>query len=664
VVVFSLAEVYATAERLRRRRGGAAVVFGALSPRARNAQVGLYQAGEVDHLVATDAIGMGLNLDIDHVVFTGLAKFDGQGQRALSHAEVAQIAGRAGRHTRDGSFGPSTDLGPFDAALVAAIESHRFDSLKRFFWRNTDLVFSSPQALLASLERKPPIPELSRVADADDHRALQALLADAELAGLVRSPEQVRLLWDVCQVPDFRNVMTDAHTWLLGRVFRHLSGPGQVLPEDWVAAQIGALDRTDGDSDTLLARIAGIRTWTYVSYRQGWLADPIHWQERARGAEDRLSDALHERLTEQFVDRRGVLIAREEPGALVTTVTEAGEVQVQGLRAGRLEGFRFVPDADVADGARGLLAAANRALREEADALVEVCVSAADAAFGLRADGRLTWRGAEVARLQGGDDVLAPRVEALPSELLDPPRRERVRRRLADWLAIHLRRELAPLFALREAAEAGPNLRALAFVLTGTLGCTPRRAVAQALAALSLGERRRLSELGVRIGRLAVWLPAVQRPQTLAVRARLWAARHGSGEGPLPDGRASLPLAPEAEPGLLASCGYLPVGPRAVRPDRLERVAAEAYERSKAGRLTADAALAAVLECTPEDLRGVLEGIGYQAVPDGRFRWRKAGLRRPGKEAPRTGPPAPRPQPRPRQPGPRRRPGSGPGREG
>ncbi|HET9314781.1 MAG TPA: helicase-related protein, partial [Vicinamibacteria bacterium] len=384
VVVFSVADVYAVAERLRRHGGGAAVVFGALSPRTRNAQVALYQAGEVDHLVATDAIGMGLNLDIEHVTFTGLVKHDGRGPRPLTPAEVAQIAGRAGRHVRDGTFGAAAEMGPFPPDLVEAIESHRFRPLERFFWRKSDLDFSSFEALGSSLSAAPRSDALLRPAPADDQRALETLAADRDIRALARSPEHLRLLWEVCQVPDFRNVLTDAHTWLLGRIFRHLRGPAGRLPADWVASQVRAVDRTDGPTDALLTRLAAIRTWTYLAHRDGWLADAAHWQEHARLVEDRLSDALHERLTEQFVDRRGAIVSREEPGALVTSVSDSGDVVVQGLRVGRLEGFRFAPDAEVRDGSRAVTAAANRALRGEMEALVAAFVASPDHGFALR----------------------------------------------------------------------------------------------------------------------------------------------------------------------------------------------------------------------------------------------------------------------------------------
>jgi ATP-dependent RNA helicase SUPV3L1/SUV3 len=623
VVVFSVADVYAVAERLRQKGGGAAVVFGALSPRARNAQVALYQAGEVDHLVATDAIGMGLNLDIEHVTFTGLSKFDGREPRPLSPAEIAQIAGRAGRHTSDGTFGATTELGDFPADLVDAIESHRFRPLERFYWRATDLDFASLGALARSLGRPPGSDAFVRAPQADDQRALEALARDPEVQALARTPEHTALLWDVCQVPDFRNVLTDAHTFLLGRIFRHLRGPDGRLPEDWVAAQVRALDRADGGLEALLGRIAAIRTWTYVAHRDGWLADALHWQERTRVVEDRLSDALHERLTEQFVDRRGAVVSREEPDALVTSVAEDGEVVVQGLRVGRLEGFRFVPDAEVKDGSRAVLAAANRTLREEADALVAACVAAADDAFALRGEGRLLWRGFEIARLGPGESALAPRVRVLPSELLDPPRRERLRRRLAAWIDARVEAELAPITALARAEAPTSASRAVQFALVESLGCVARRDVASAVKDLGPAERRALARHGVRIGRLSVWLASPSGGGSLAWRAALLAARRGTAAWIPPADVPSFALDRRVPAVAYAACGYVVLGARVLRADVAERLAQRAFERSQAGELRADEEMAAIAGCSPTEAGDLLRALGYNAIAGGRFEWRR-----------------------------------------
>src|SRR5579864_5095134 len=409
VVAFAVADVFALAEVMRRQRGGTAVVMGALSPRARNAQIELFQSGEVDYLVATDAIGMGLNMDLDHVAFAKLVKFDGSHPRRLAAPEIAQIAGRAGRHMSDGTFGVTGEEGELPDEIVEAVETHRFDPLTQLYWRNSRLDFRSVAGLLRSLEEKPRRVGLISAREADDHRALRTLGRLPEITALAQNPETVRLLWEVCQIPDFRKVMSDAHGRLLVQVYRHLAAPSGQLPTDWVAAQMARLDRGDGDIDTLMARIAHIRTWTFISHRADWLANAAHWQERARAIEDRLSDALHDRITQRFVDRRAAFLVRQLAGAeeLLASVSRDGEVKVEGHYVGQLDGFRFRPDTAATDeAARTLLAAANRVLRSEiAERATALAVAPADE-FALTPEGTVLWRGGAVARLTAGDRVL------------------------------------------------------------------------------------------------------------------------------------------------------------------------------------------------------------------------------------------------------------------
>ncbi len=626
VIVFSVRELYETAARLRREQGGAALVFGALSPRTRNAQVGLYQAGEVDLLVATDAIGMGLNLDIDHVVFTGLTKFDGVGPRRLTPAEVGQVAGRAGRHVRDGHFAPTTDLGPFEPRLVEAVEKHRFAPLTHLFWRTDALDFFSPLALLGSLDRPPPHPFLLRMRHAEDQAALAALTRDADVMALARDPDSVRLLWEVCQVPDFQGAVTEGHTRLLSRVFRFLREPAARIPEDFLASHVKDIDRADGDVEALLGRIAAIRTWTFISHRRSWVPDARFWQERTRAVEDRLSDALHERLTQEFVDRPGTVIARHDPSDLVTSLGGDGEVLVQGLRAGVLDGFRFRPDPDVRESSRGLLAAANRALSGLVRERVEALEREDDSSLALGPGAEVLWRGAAVAGLVAGDGALAPQVDVVASDLLDPPLRERVRRRLAAWLEAHLRAGLLPLFALRDGTPPGV-VRGLAFALVEGLGAVARRSVAPQVAALTPDDRKALARLGVTVGRLSLFLPALLRPEAARLRARLFAIRHGRRAEPGPDGAPSVPSDARQAATFYLACGYLPVGPRAVRLDRLERAAAVASRLSHSGPFVPPRDLAPILGCPPDEVPAVLAAIGY-VEKDGRFeRRRRAGVR-------------------------------------
>jgi ATP-dependent RNA helicase SUPV3L1/SUV3 len=621
VVAFSVADVYALAELIRRQRGGTAIVLGALSPRTRNAQVAMYQAGEVDYLVATDAIGMGLNMQVDHVAFAQTRKFDGRAPRRLTPAELAQIAGRAGRFTRNGTFGTTADIGALDPEIAERIESHRFDPLDRLFWRSTTLNFTSLQTLRGSLARLPDRPGLVRAREADDERVLAHLAADPEIVRLAARPDTVRLLWDVCQIPDFGKVASEAHARLLGQIFRFLAtgdeGRGR-LPTDWVARQVDRLNRTDGDIEALMVRIAAIRTWTYVSHRPDWLAAAGDWQERTRRIEDKLSDALHDRLIQRFVDRRtasllGRVRARER---LTTAVARSGEVLVEGHPVGTLEGFRFRPAPGVdgsgpTEAGRIITAAAEHALRQAMAARVDCFEADTDAAFTLAGDGSILWHGALVARLAMGPDVLRPRVEPLTGDLLATGLRERVRRRLAAWLASHLAQHLAPLFAGTEGL--GGPARGVLYQVGEGLGSLPRAAVAAQLDAVDAGDRGRLAARGLRTGHLAVWFPATLKPRAVALRAVLWSVHRGQPPAPPPAAdRVSVAADPASVPGFLAACGYTVVAGLAIRVDMLERVARTAAQLALAGPFAPPAALATMLGCSRDRMLAVLADLGYR----------------------------------------------------
>ena len=484
VVAFAVADVFSLAELIRRQRGGTAVVLGALSPRARNAQVGMFQAGEVDYLVATDAIGMGLNMDLDHVAFARTAKFDGRGPRRLTAAEIAQIAGRAGRHMSDGTFGTTAEQGPLDPEIVEAVETHRFDPLTRLNWRNTRLRFHSVDALLKSLDERPSLPGLVQAREADDHRALQTLARHREVAELAHHRGAVRLLWEVCQIPDFRKVMTESHTRLLAHIFGHLAGPDEQLPTEWIAAQMNNLDRTEGDIDSLMARIAHIRTWTYITHRGDWVEGATAWQEQARAIEDRLSDALHDRITQRFVDRRSAFLVRRlaSDDELVASVSAAGEVRVEGAFVGRLDGLRFVPDAIDGIEMRLVNTAANRVLRSEIADRARRLAADADPAFAVDLGGALRWRGGVVGRLVAGERMLTGRAEPVAGDFIEGDVREKIRQRLAAFVRTETERRLQPLFAIA-ALPLGAVGRGLAFQLADALGALPAGEVARQVVA-------------------------------------------------------------------------------------------------------------------------------------------------------------------------------------
>ena len=619
VVAFSAGRVYEIAEILRRQRGGAAIVMGALSPRTRNAQVEMYQQGEVDFLVATDAIGMGLNMRLDHVAFFEREKFDGRVHRRLGTAELAQIAGRAGRYMTDGTFGTVAALGALEPEIVEAIEAHSFAPLRALQWRNPELDFRSPAALLASLEARPPRAELERAREADDQQALAALLRDEAVAGKAAGRDMLRLLWEICRIPDYRKTMAEAHVRLLATVFGHLAGPGGRLPTEWIAGQIASLDRADGDIDTLMSRIAHIRTWTYISHRGEWIDDVAAWQAATRAIEDRLSDALHERLTQRFVDRRAAILRRAgDTPELLTVVDAAGEVKIERELVGRIEGFRFVPDMAESDfGHRALIAATSRIVQREINARVDRLAEAEEAAFGLTDDASITWQGIDVAKLCAGTAAIEPKIEIAAGDSLGRDQAERVRARLADWLGRYLGVGLAPLRGLGEAGFSGAS-RGLAFQLVEALGSVPRRSVRSLLDDIGPHDRARMQRLGVRFGLEAIYLPALVKPRAARLRALLWSVhnRQKPRAAPAP-GLCSVEADRTVDGAFYAACGYRVLGGRAIRIDILDRLAIALSKAARRGPFVPTAAMISPTGLTAEQAPAVLNALGYREAQDG-----------------------------------------------
>ncbi len=641
VVAFSAEEVYAIAELLRRHRGGAAVVMGALSPRTRNAQVALYQSGEVDFLVATDAIGMGLNMDVDHVAFASRRKFDGHTWRDLRADEIAQIAGRAGRFTRDGQFGETGECSPFDAEIVERVENHEFESIEAVQWRSADLSFASVEKLVASLERPPDRPGLLRVRGADDERVLRVLLGDEDLMDRVRSQQDVRRLWEACQLPDFRKVSPEEHNRLAGRIATHILGPKRRAPNEWVAAEIEKLDRTEGDLDALQSRLAHVRTWTYAASRPDWLEDAEAWRARTREVEDKLSDALHEALTQRFIDRRtsALLKGLKREEALLAGVSEEGEVTVEGHFVGRLEGLEFKPDPRTSSGIEGRAVrnAALRALRPEVSRRLAEIARAEDAQISLCRDGRVRVAGAPVARLAAGAPVLKPRLEMIGAEHASAVEREAAHERLELWLARTVAEDLRPLAALETAWREGrlpPDARGLAFRLIENAGALDRHH--EELEQLSNAGAAALQRYGVRLGRHSVFIPKLVRPRAAQTLAVLWHCAH---PGKLHavfharPGALSLPLDRARSWGEVAAAGYRACGRFAVRLDLVERLA----DAIEADPSPTDAALARLIGRSVRDLPAILSALGYQRTPEAEGqppRWRRSRRRRKRQQAP------------------------------
>ncbi|WP_118135358.1 helicase-related protein [Oceanicella sp. SM1341] len=618
IVGFSVDNVYAVAELLRRQRGGAAVVMGALSPRTRNAQVALYQNGDVDYMVATDAIGMGLNLDVRHVAFAGLSKFDGHRHRRLHANELAQIAGRAGRHTNDGTFGVTGEAGPLDEEMIDAIEQHRFAPLSKLQYRNAKLEFGTVPGLIASLEAPAGHPDLIRAREADDLAALKALWADDAVRDSISGPKAVRRLWDVAQVPDFRKVSPTEHATLLARIYQFLSSGRACIPSDWLAGQIQRIDRTEGDIDAISKRLAYIRTWTYVAQRSGWVESEEHWRGETRAVEDRLSDALHERLTQRFVDRRTSVLMRrlKQRESLVAEVNETGDVTVEGQFVGRLEGFQFSPDPKAAgDEAKTLKAASLQALQVEFNRRADRFYNAPDPEIGMTEQGGLMWGEHAVGRLVAGPDALSPEVKAFVDESADPSVAEKVTRRLTHWINRRIAAQFEPLLALKNDESVTGLARGVAFRLVEALGVLPRAEVAADVKSLDQDARGMLRKHGVRFGQYTLFQQALLKPAPTQLRLVLWSLEQGLDEFPSapPPGLVTIPEVQGAPEGYYARAGYHAAGPRAIRIDMLERLADQIRARDTRSGFEATPDMLSITGLTLEQFAALLSGLGYRA---------------------------------------------------
>lgn len=616
IVAFSAETVYAVAELIRRQRGGAAVVLGALSPRTRNAQVALFQSGDVDYLVATDAIGMGLNMDVDHVAFAATRKFDGFHYRNLTPAELGQIAGRAGRYLNDGTFGTTGEAESFDADMVERLENHKFDNVHVLQWRNRELDFRSIEDLKRSLGFFPRVEGLTRAQAGPDVVALDTLSRDPSIADLATTRAQVALLWDVCQIPDYRNISASEHASLVGRIFEFLSRGDRHIPEDWFARQLSHCDRSEGDIDTLSNRIAHVRTWTFVANRADWLEAPLFWQSRTREIEDKLSDALHERLTQRFIDRRTSVLMRRlaQKEVLMSTVEEDGALHVEGEYVGRIKGFHFIPDGG--DGATGktVKAASLKAVATELQGRAQTVAACPDPDLSLSRHGEIIWQSAAIARLEAGPSLLKPRIALIADDQLGGSDREAVQARLEKFLGRHIASTVEPLVKLEEGEGLSGTSRGIAFRLVETLGVLPRDQVAQEIKGLTQDERGALRKFGVRFGAFNIFVPLLLKPAATQLRLLLWGLEKSK------DGKFSVETLPEppgqgltsaifdrsTPRGFYGVCGYRICGPRVVRIDMLERLADMIRDR------------VFWRPRFPEEPRpqGSIEGGGFGIVPD------------------------------------------------
>ena len=635
IVAFNSEMVYAVAEHIRQQRGGAAVVMGALSPRTRNAQVALYQSGDVDYLVATDAIGMGLNMDVDHVAFASTRKFDGFQFRQLNPSELGQIAGRAGRYMNDGTFGVSADADPFDQEVIDQLENHTFDPVRVLQWRNRDLDFRSLDTLRKSLGYLPKQQGLTRAQNAADVIALEAVVRDEANTKLISSENDVLRAWEVCQLPDYRNISPAEHAHLVSRIIQFLQSGRGFVSEDWFAKQLAHCENLEGGIDALSTRISHVRSWSFIANRADWMEAPYYWQARTKEIEERLSDVLHERLTQRFIDRRTSVLLRRlaKKEGLMTTIEASGEVRVEGEFVGRVEGLLFKSEAGVGPEHNALKAASAAAVATEIAARAQSLAATPDTEIKLSRLGELIWHGNVIGKISAGDHPLRPRAEVIADDLLPAALREEIRERLQKFVQRHLASLLEPLFKLEEAEGFEPEARGMAFRLVEAFGILPREQVSEEVKNLSQDTRSKLRSFGLRFGAYHLFLPTLLKPAATELRLLLWWLSALKSEGVIPTAPANGLTSATADltlpEGFYRIVGYRLCGRRAVRADMVERLADLIRDRVfwkprietevrpagsvEGGGFTVVSDMMSLVGCSGEEFDEILLSLGFKS---------------------------------------------------
>ncbi len=643
IVAFSIPEVYKIAELIRTKKGGAAIVMGALSPRTRNAQVDLYQNGQVDYLIATDAIGMGLNMDIEHVAFASDTKFDGKIPRYLNPPEIAQIAGRAGRHSRNGSFGVVEDHLKFDDETIAQIENHSFFPLKNIWWRNSELNFSSLNGLVRSLEAYPPFNFMRRKVGALDALCLNHLSEISSIKNKINNKEALILLWEICQIPDFSNSLSGIHFSLLEKTFELLLANGK-LDNEWIKSQLNRLNRFDGEIDTLLNRISNIRTWTFITNRQQWIDNSEYWQNEAKTIEDKLSDELHNRLTQRFVDKRIVILNKtlKEHSHLKAEIRLDGKIIVEDEEVGLLRGFEFIPSLSQGEKAGPILSAARKILPNEIDRRVRELLMSEKAAFKFDDDGFIIWQNNKVAKLTNGEILYAPKIIIINSEFLSDEQIKQIEAKINEAVekniknilseAINLKNPILNVDHQKNKSDKQQNMSAstsdnekkfgesfsgkalgICYQVYEGLGSARSNNLSMSTMNFSEVDKRNLARLGLRLGVETIYLPNLLKPVAIKLRALLWSVYNQDfpKDAFPPDGRVSIKTLPNVKSEFYRAIGFIPLGNLALRADIAERLSALVRIEARTGQFRINDTMLSIAGATKIQMEEILYDLGY-----------------------------------------------------
>ena len=525
IIAFSAEEVYAIAELIRRQKGGAAIVMGSLSPKTRNAQVELYQSGDVDFLVATDAIGMGINMDLDFVYFSNVKKFDGKKLRRLNLSEIGQIAGRAGRYLNDGSFGITGDCKEISPEEVELLENHKFEEIRTLFWRNSNLNFNNPISLIKSLEEKPQVEWLRKIHECEDEKALKYFLKDQKILNKEFDRKTLMLLWECCQIPDFVKKTYGNHFEVIGNVFKFLTSKKGLISEDYMRLQLMKLDKLDGNVDSLSNRIANVRTWSYVSNKNNWVENQSYWIEKTKHLEDRLSDRLHEELTKTFIDKRASVLARglKQDMEFKTEILQNNDVKIDDQFIGKIKGLKL--ELDLKKGAletdiKSLKKAARQTIGPELEKRVQSIIDTG--LISLNEDFKIYWNDFPIAKLTRGNDYLNPNFDLIVDDIIEQNTKHKLNDYVNKWIHSKINNVLKSLIDLKNIKENNSSIKALAYQLYENNGVLKRDQVSEYLKNLEQNERKILRDLGVKFGRYHVFLYQLIKPEAVSLRTLLW----------------------------------------------------------------------------------------------------------------------------------------------
>jgi|TARA_B100001093_G_scaffold516954_1_gene597087 ATP-dependent RNA helicase SUPV3L1/SUV3 len=614
IIAFSIEEVYAIAELVRRQKGGAAVIMGSLSPKTRNSQVELYQSGDVDYLVATDAIGMGLNMDINEIYFSNLKKFDGKKTRRLNLVEISQIAGRAGRYKNDGSFGTTGDCDNLNSDEIENIQKHNLPNTKIIYWRNSNLDFDTPNKLIASLELKPKNSNLIRTFESLDESVLRNMLKKGSNNNLYY--KNLELLWECCQIPDFEKKAYGQHINIVDTVFKFLTTRKKKIPNEYMKEQLKGLEKSHGNVDVLFHRISNVRTWSYVANKKNWVENSDYWIQRAKSIEDKLSDKLHEELTRSFIDKKISILSRglKQDLMLNTEIDKDDKIMIDGQFIGELKGLKFnieltaqTLDNDI----KSIKKAARKGIKKELDERVNQIIGKEN--IFLNENNEIIWKNNKIGKLKRGHDYLNPEIEVITDESIEHETKIKLENFLKKWLDQHLSEVLGDLINLTKNKIENQYLRALMFQLYEKNGVVKRDAVNHIVKLISLDERKKLWAMGIKIGRYHIFLHKMLKPKAVTFRISLWKLFYNlSANLEIPQFGLNFLSNKNYNKEFLLLCGFENFKEHFVRIDILEKLFIKILGKTKKRKFKIDAEMMNLLGCSKEDFHKLMQNMNYK----------------------------------------------------